>query len=105
MAQTHSIGRRSTTVATMEDGTTHVTFHTTVVVAFNHRTIVLNHGGWMTATTRTRMNQASNQFQLGYRVFQKDRDWFIEYQGKVHDFSHRAMALERDTGVARPAYV
>ena len=31
------------------------------------------------ATTKKKMNQASNQFNLGYEVFQKDWYWFIDF--------------------------
>ena len=65
MTQLHTIGTHATTVAAV-GGMTHVTYHQTVVVRFNHEHIILNSGGYRTATTKTRMNQASNQFDLGY---------------------------------------
>ena len=34
--------------------------------------------GWKSATTKTRMNQAANQFGLPYRVYQKDYVWYVE---------------------------
>lgn len=77
MSQQNTIGRTATTVYT-ENGTTKVRYHSTVVVEFTPETIILNSGGWHTATTKTRMNQAANQFGLNYRVFQKDFDWFVE---------------------------
>lgn len=39
--------------------------------------ITLNSDGWETSTTKRKMNQASNQFGLGYSVFQKDFNWFV----------------------------
>ena len=88
MAQTTQLGRHATTVAT-ENGWTRITYHQTVVVKFNQRTVVLNSGGWMTATTKTRMNQASNQFDLGFQVFQKDFGWFVERpDGETVDFGN-----------------
>ena len=59
----------------------------TVVV--KHRTngeIVLNSGGYRTATTKLAMNQASNQFKMGFRVFQDAGDWFVTYKGKTIPF-------------------
>ena len=86
MSQTHTIGRRSTTVHT-QDGMTHVVYHSTEVVAFNENNIILRTGGWTTSTTKARMNQASNQFNLGYLVFQKNFEWFVLYRGDTRPFN------------------
>lgn len=76
MPQIQTIGKHKTTVKTT-NGETVVRYHETDVVVFNDIVIQLNSGGWMTATTKLRMNQASNQFNLGYRVFQKDHVWYV----------------------------
>jgi hypothetical protein len=34
------------------------------------------------------MNQASNQFGLGFRVYQKEWVWYVEYKGKVMPFHY-----------------
>ncbi len=70
------IGTHKTTVST-SDGVTRVTYHTTNVVTFDTDKITLRTGGWPTKTTKLRMNQASEQFDLGYRVYQKDFDWYV----------------------------
>ena len=93
MAQQYSVGRRSTTIAT-EKGTTRVTYHQTVVVAFSDKKIILDSGGWRTATTKTRMNQASVQFGLGFSVFQRRFEWFVDWQGKELPFRD-GMVLRR----------
>ena len=84
-AQQHQLGKGNTTVST-QDGITRVTFHQTVVVAFNAEKIILDSGGLLTATTKTRMNQASNQFEFGYQVFQQRGDWFIFYKDETVPF-------------------
>ena len=81
MSQLQTIGSHKTTVAT-DDGFTRVTYHQTAVVKFNHNEIILNSGGWETVTTKSRMNQTSNQFDLGFNVYQKDFEWFVNYNGK-----------------------
>lgn len=88
MSQQYQIGRCATTIYNDGDNVC-VKYHATTVVRFNGFRIVLNSGGWHTSTTKTRMNQASNQFGLGYRVFQKNFEWFVEYRGKIHDFKDR----------------
>ena len=55
--------------------------------------LTLDDGGWATSTTKTRMNQASRQFGLGYRVFQKDYDWFIEVNGEVIPFTSKPIKI------------
>lgn len=89
MAQQHRLGKTATTVAT-HDGFTRVTYHSTVVVTFNDAQFSLNSGGWHTATTKTRMNQASHQFGLGYTVFQRDGHWFVNYRGQDTPFTDNA---------------
>ena len=76
MSQTQHLGRTATCVHT-EDGVTRVRYHATDVVAFDVDRVTLDSGGWRTATTKLRMNQAANQFGLRYVVFQKDFEWFV----------------------------
>ena len=79
MGQIQTVGRVATTVAhDYDQGETVVTYHNTQVVKFDHRRVTLDSGGYMTATTKTRMNQAANQFNLGYRVYQKNYAWFVK---------------------------
>ena len=85
MPRMDQIGKTATTVST-ENGVTRVTYHKTVVVKFDHDHIVLNSGGWLTATTKNRMNQASNQFDLGYTVFQDKGRWYIKVNDYMHEF-------------------
>ena len=94
MSQQQTLGKTATTAARDEKGNLLVTYHSTVVVKASHNGILLNTGGWKTATTKTRMNQASNQYDLGYRVFQKDYEWFVTYQGETLPFIGKTIWLE-----------
>lgn len=62
-----------------EGAETRVRYHQTDVVAFDADTVTLNSGGWHTATTKLRMNQAAEQFNLGYSVYQKKHQWFVRW--------------------------
>ena len=91
--------KRVTGVATSirrEGKDTCVRYHNTDVVRFDDSRlkIVLNTGSWKTATTKTRMNQASNQFGLDYGVYQKKGDWFVDYKGKTIPFINDELILE-----------
>lgn len=78
MAQTHRISKNNTTVRTA-NGKTTVTLHSTAVLIHDPaaKTAVLNSGSWRTTTTKTRINQACNQFGLGIGVFQLAHEWFV----------------------------
>ena len=93
MTQLNRIEKSATRVY-VENGHTNVQFHHTIVVAFNESEIILNSGGWFTNTTKIRMNQTSNQFNLGFNVFQKDLSWFVEFNEKTIPFEN-GMILKR----------
>lgn len=91
MPQTQKIGRGNTTVfKDNTDGMTKVILYSTPVVAFNGQKIVLDSGGWLTSTTKNRMNQTANQFALGFYVFQKKRQWFVKTpSGQTVEFKNK----------------
>ena len=59
-----------TTVETDEQGT-HVTYVSTRIVSWDANIITLRTDGWDTVTTRRKMNQASNQFSLGFGIYRR----------------------------------
>lgn len=93
MAQTQRISGVATNVRT-DNGQTVVRYHSTDVVKFDADTIVLDSGGWQTMTTKTRMNQASNQYGLNYSVYQKEYKWYVDFKGQTFDFEDN-MILSR----------
>ena len=80
---------------------TRVFFHDTPVVTFDEKTIDLDHGGWRTRSTKVRMNQASQEFGLGFRVFQKEHDWFVDFHDETHLFDADTLTLNRNHGSAK----
>ena len=87
------IGSHKTSVIN-DDNILLVAYHSTIVVkVVNSQYVVLKSGGWLTPTTKRRMNQASNQYRLNFRVFQKGWVWFVEtpnstieyYEGMIID--------------------
>ncbi len=96
MTQTHTIGKHATTVKAA-GVITYVRYHGTDVVRFGPGTIILDSGGYHTATTKQRMNQTSNQFNLGYSVFQKDFEWFVEFYNEIAPF-YDGIVLYRHSG-------
>jgi len=70
----------ATTIQT-KNGITEIVYHQTPVVKFDAKSITLNTGGYRTATTKRRMNQAAKMFDLGYSVVQKDFVWYVVNPG------------------------
>ena len=96
MAQQHKIGRVNTTRGKDKDtGFYIVKYHATNVVQFNDDIIILDNGGYRTQTTKTRMNQTSNEFGLGFQVFQRDYEWFIRWNGEELPFNETQVTLNR----------
>lgn len=55
-----------------------VVYVNTTVVFWDENCIQLRSGGYETVTTKRKMNQTSNQFDLDFGVYQKDYEWFVD---------------------------
>ena len=77
MANMQKIGSHKTTVRT-ENNNRIVRYHNTDVVTFNDKFIYLNNGGFMTNTTKVRINQTANEYGLGFKLYQRNYTWFVE---------------------------
>lgn len=95
MATMQQVGNHKTTIHVDSEGFTNIIYHNTPVVKFNHEKIILNTGGWSTNTTKARMNQASNQFALGYLVYQKNYRWYVEFKNDTIKFIGDTLELTR----------
>lgn len=76
MSQTRKVQGVATDIV-RSNGKTKIVYHGTPVVTFDGATIELRTGGWRTATTKLRMNQASAEFGLGFSVYQQGYVWYI----------------------------
>lgn len=67
-----------------EGGKVKVSYHNTVVGEFDPATghVVINNGGWFTATTKDRINEILGVAGLQSRVFQKGGAWFVQVPGE-----------------------
>lgn len=103
MSQNKEVKGVATSVYTDENGAQCVRYHETVVFQRTAEgSIILRTGGWRTATTKLRMNQAFNQFDLPYSVYQKKSDWFVWIRGTdTHiPFDDDTLVLSQHGGVA-----
>lgn len=91
------IGRTATSI--VRDGQdTEIAYQGTKVVIFNDATIALNTGGYFTVTTKRRMNEAAQLFNLGYQVHQVKGDWIVRFKGKDYPYRGSRLSLDRVTG-------
>ncbi len=79
-----------------EFGATAVVLHGTPVVkvkrvnsnnSYQHDmwNITLHSGGYRTATTKRRMNEVAEEYDLGFKVYQKNFDWYVDtMQGTLY---------------------
>ena len=75
-----------------------VRYWNTDIVKITKDSIMLDNGGFYTATTKRRMNQASLQFGLGFNVFQKDYQWFVQTsQNKIFCFQQNQIIIPNPT--------
>ena len=92
MAQNRVVRGVATTISltTNEIG---VTYHNTLVAHVRRDTegssyVKLNNGGYMTATTKLRMNQFANDYCGGtFSVYQRKGDWFVAIEGVDRHFT------------------
>ena len=94
MAQQHTVGSHKTAVVSI-DGVLTVIYHQTPVVRVFEDKIILNTGGYFTPTTKTRMNQASTQYDLGFRVFQKQGTWYVYWNCNTVEFEGDSVVLNK----------
>lgn len=64
-----------------------VSYWNTDVVTIQDGYVTLNSGGWLTQTTKKRMNQVSDEYDIGYKVYQKNGEWFVSFNGKELPFA------------------
>ena len=94
------IGTHQTSIY-MSDNNVIVRYWNTNIVTITNDSIILNIGGWYTSTTKRRMNQASNQFNLNFYVYQKDYNWYCELtkpNGKkiIFCFQQNTLTIPKD---------
>lgn len=87
--------RKTATKIRVEDNWTHIRYHETDVVSFSETIIILRSGGWETVTTKRRMNQISEEYDLGFSVYQLKGKWFVSFPGCEDIEFYDGMRLDR----------
>ena len=68
--------------------------HTDIVKITDYQTsgemhITLDTGGFNTVTTRRRMNEVSQAYGLGFRVYSKKHQLYVEHKGMIEAFNEK----------------
>ena len=66
-----------------------VVLHRTAIAVYDHNTnaLKLNTGGWYSVTKKSRLNAILSEVITGASVFQRNWNWFINYNNVTHDFN------------------
>ena len=67
-------------------GESTVKLHGNTIAVIGEGFVQVFDGGWQSNTTKSRLNAILNDHSNGDRVFQKDYQWMIEYNGNVEPF-------------------
>lgn len=92
--------KRATTVAKIE-GMMACVYHQTAVVRWDDDRVILDSGGFETHTTKTRMNEVSQHYGLGFHVFQTNFEWFVTLPDGSERPFERGMEFPTRLGLAR----
>ena len=74
-----------------------VYYHDTPIVQIHtDGNIILDNGGYETSTTKRRMNQVSELYNLNFKVWQHNYEWYVENtNGNVQQFKSNRLKLKR----------
>ena len=66
-----------------------VVLHRTAIAVYDHNTqaLKLNSGGYTSNTTKSRLNAILQELIAGASVYQKNFNWFLNYNNQIHDFN------------------
>ena len=75
-----------------------VVLHRTAIAVYDHKNqaLKLNTGGWATVTTKSRLNAILSEIFVGACVYQKNWDWFFNYNNQTHDFNDGMILVNGD---------
>ena len=66
-----------------------VVLYNTAIATYDHNTqaLKLNSGGYTTVTTKSRLNAILQEVITGASVFQRNWNWFLNYNNQTHNFN------------------
>ena len=66
-----------------------IVLHRTAIAVYDHKNqaLKLNSGGYTTNTTKSRLNAILQGLIVGASVYQKQFNWFLNYNNQTHNFN------------------
>ena len=76
-----------------------ITLYRTDIATYDHnlKALKLNTGGYTTNTTKSRLNAILEEVKYGCKVFQKNFDWFVSYNGTTQRFWDGMILIDADS--------
>ena len=73
--------------------------HGHLIATFDHnlRAVKLDSCGYETVTTKSRLNAILEEVKYGCKVFQKNFDWFVRYNGQTASFWDGMILIDADS--------
>ena len=71
--------------------------HQIATVDHNLKAVKLSSCGYTTVTTKSRLNAILDEVKYGCRVFQKNWDWFVNYNDQTTLFRDGMILLDADS--------
>lgn len=71
--------------------------HNIATVDHNTKAVKLDSCGYETNTTKSRLNALLSEVKYGCKVFQKNFDWFVNYQDETASFYDGMILIDADT--------
>ena len=75
-----------------------VYLHGHQIATFDHnlKAVKLSSCGYETNTTKSRLNAILDEVKMGCKVFQKNFDWFVNYQDETTSFYDGMILIDAD---------
>ena len=71
--------------------------HNIATLDHNTNALKLSSCGYETVTTKSRLNAILEEVKYGCKVFQKQFEWFISYQGQTESFWNGMILTDTDS--------
>mgnify|MGYP003126129873 CR=1 FL=1 len=71
--------------------------HLIATVDHNTQAVKLDSCGYETVTTKSRLNAILEEVKYGCKVFQKNFDWFVRYNGETASFWDGMILMDSDS--------
>ena len=75
-----------------------VYLHGHLIATFDHnlKAVKLSSCGYTTNTTKSRLNAILEEVKYGAKVFQRNWEWFVSYNGQTQDFWDGMILIDAD---------